>query len=194
MEVKCLKPHSQYVQEPGLVCGSGNVTHSPECFLSWPGCSASYIKESCLRFGWSMRPHWNSNYVIFQTPANDQMCGKRLSTCLTEAEMHAPTTAGTKTPARWAFNHTHPSTAPFYITTFVLRRTLLLVITHRGSYGYVPWRHCLKCQNPRQLESWCGEHSGVCPSQLGIAPLQRPFAEHSPFSEAQKHIGVVTND
>lgn len=74
-----LKPHSQDMQKPGPVRGSGDVTHSPEHFPSWPSCSASYIKEPCFRLGWSVRLHWKSKYMIFQTAAYDQMCGKRPS-------------------------------------------------------------------------------------------------------------------
>lgn len=124
----------------------------------YPGLAAlRATSKSCLRFGWSVRPHWNSNYVIFQTPANDQMCGKRLSTCLTEAEMPAPT-PGTKTPARWAFNHTHPSTAPFYITTFVLPQTLLWVILTK-----VPTDMCLEgtISSARTHASWSTDMENI---------------------------------
>lgn len=79
------------LQEPGPVCGSGDVTHSPERFPPWPGRSVSYIKEPGLRFEWSVRLHWNSDYVIL--PANDQICEPRpplgKERCPTEAEVHA---------------------------------------------------------------------------------------------------------
>ena len=189
-----LKPHSRDVQEPGPVCGSGHSTYSSERFPSWPGCSGSCIEEPRLRFGWSVRLHCNSNYVIFQTPAHDQMCGKRSSwgknpvwqklSC-THALQQAQKTRQDLTTL------THQQTC-FMITTFALPWTLLLTVTHRGSWGYVPSRHCLKWPDPSQLEPWCGEHSGVRPFQTWDRSFTKTLFRTFSFLRGTKHMGVIT--
>ena len=68
----------------------------------------------------------------------------------------------------------------YTITTFPLPWT-----PFRGSWSYVPSRHGLKWPDPSQLESWCGEHSGMHPFQTWDCSLTKPCSEHSPFWEAQ---------
>lgn len=178
-----------------LCVGLVVFTHSPKHFSAWPGCPVGYLKEPCLQIGWSVRLHWNSNYVIVQTPANDQMCGE--GSCSRESPMWqklrcVPLIAGTKQLAQWAFNHPHPSTAPFHISAFVLPWILLLAITHQGSWGYMPWRRCLKCQNPSQLESWCGGHSGMYPCQSWICSFAKTSFRTFSLWEAQKHVQCLS--
>lgn len=170
------------MQKPGPVWGSGkprklSILARLLCELQQR--ALSQIRMEC-------ETHWKSDYVIVQTLAKDQMCGKRPSSGknpIWQKLRCMPLLTGTKNLTRWTLNYTHPSTAPLRITTFVLPWTLLLATTHKSSQGYVPRRHNLPCQNPSQLGPWCGEHSGVCPSKFGIDPLQKHCLEYSPFWE-----------
>lgn len=109
-----LKPQSQ----DG--CESGLGTHRPDASHPRLAALEATSKSPIIDLDGARGPHWNSNYVISQTLAHDQMCGKEPSrgeNAVGQTLSRVPM-AGTEHTARP--NHAQPSTADDMMTTSVL--------------------------------------------------------------------------